>query len=184
MPLIEKPWIDLSQGLVHQTGNPLDVALSGKGFFTVGGPSGPLYTRNGSFRVSSSGAVTTAEGNAVRLAGGTALKIQNSVPLTMSANGTLMQNGVALGRLDIVDFPNGGLTRQGPSNFRSLDPAVTGTAATETEVYQGKLETANVSAPEAAVRLVYLTRQFESLQRVLVIGSDMNRKAIDELAKI
>src|SRR5947209_20523802 len=48
MPLIEKPWVDLSQGLIHQTGNPLDLALTGRGFFAVAGPNGPLYTRNGS----------------------------------------------------------------------------------------------------------------------------------------
>src|SRR3954468_11041188 len=46
MPVIERPWIDQSQGLVHGTGNPLDLALSGRGFFSVEGPRGPLYTRN------------------------------------------------------------------------------------------------------------------------------------------
>ena len=43
MPVIEKPWTDFSQGLVQQTGNPLDLALSGKGFFAVQSPRGPLY---------------------------------------------------------------------------------------------------------------------------------------------
>src|SRR3974390_3421206 len=42
MPLIERPWIDLSQGVLQTTGNALDVALSGKGFLAVQGPSGPL----------------------------------------------------------------------------------------------------------------------------------------------
>src|ERR1700758_5179085 len=49
MPVIERPWTDLSQGLLQPTGNPLDLALSGNGFFTVQGPGGPLYTRNGGF---------------------------------------------------------------------------------------------------------------------------------------
>jgi flagellar basal-body rod protein FlgF len=51
MPLIERPWVDHAQGALHSTGNPLDVALDGKGFFAVNGPSGPLYTRNGNFRL-------------------------------------------------------------------------------------------------------------------------------------
>ena len=51
MPLIEKPWTDLSQGVLQNTGGPFDLALSGRGFFAVNGPSGPLYTRNGSFRL-------------------------------------------------------------------------------------------------------------------------------------
>ena len=74
-PLIEKPWTDFSQGMLQVTDKPLDIALNGKGFFGVNGPSGPLYTRNGAFHVSSSGDVVTAEGYPVRLAGGTTLAI-------------------------------------------------------------------------------------------------------------
>src|SRR5215467_721453 len=51
MPLIQKPYTDLSQGVLETTGNTLDFAISGKGFFAVQGPRGPMYTRNGNFRV-------------------------------------------------------------------------------------------------------------------------------------
>src|SRR5215475_4808628 len=47
LPTIERQWTDFSQGTLQTTGNPLDVALSGPGFFVVNGPGGPLYTRNG-----------------------------------------------------------------------------------------------------------------------------------------
>ena len=83
-----------------------------------------------------------------------------------------------------MDFPEGALSRQGPSNFRPVDPNAKGSPVPQTEVLQGKLENANMSAPEAAVRLVNLTRQFESLQHVLQIGADMNRHAIEEVAKV
>src|SRR5690242_18395190 len=49
MPVIERPWTDHAQGTLQRTGNPLDLALDGKGFFAVDGPSGRLFTRNGSF---------------------------------------------------------------------------------------------------------------------------------------
>ena len=62
MPVIERPWTDMSQGIVNSTGNPLDVALSGKGFFSVAGPNGPLYTRNGSFRLAADGKLVTTDG--------------------------------------------------------------------------------------------------------------------------
>src|ERR1043165_55464 len=55
MPLIERPWVDHAQGTLHSTGNPLDIALSGRGFFAVNGPGGPLYTRNGNFRLAADG---------------------------------------------------------------------------------------------------------------------------------
>ena len=62
MPVIEKPWTDFSQGVIRQTSNPLDFALSGKGFFSVDGPNGPLYTRQGAFRLSPAGLLVTTEG--------------------------------------------------------------------------------------------------------------------------
>ena len=65
LPVIERHWTDFSQGALTPTGNPLDVALSGKGFFVVNGPSGPLYTRNGNFRLSPRGEIETQQGYAV-----------------------------------------------------------------------------------------------------------------------
>src|ERR1043166_3009241 len=55
MPVIESQWTDHSQGELRQTGNVLDVALAGKGFLEVIGPSGPLYTRNGNLRLDANG---------------------------------------------------------------------------------------------------------------------------------
>src|ERR1700692_2082145 len=62
LPVIHKAWTDFQQGVLTPTDNPLDVALSGKGFFTVEGPSGPLYTRNGSFKLSTTGVLTNMDG--------------------------------------------------------------------------------------------------------------------------
>ena len=66
LPVIQKAWTDFQQGLLTPTGNPLDLALEGKGFFTVEGPSGPLYTRNGAFKLSTTGVLTTMDGYPVR----------------------------------------------------------------------------------------------------------------------
>src|SRR5579884_3690777 len=85
MPVVQKPWTDFSQGTLQQTGHPLDLALTGPGFFSVNGPSGPLYTRNGSFQVSNTGVLTTAEGYAVRIQGGKTLQLNPSSPPAISA---------------------------------------------------------------------------------------------------
>src|ERR1041384_2905249 len=77
MPVIERPWIDLAQGVVRPTNNPLDLALSGKGFFSVNGPNGPLYTRNGNFRMAPDGKLVTSDGYPVRDTRGAALTLQN-----------------------------------------------------------------------------------------------------------
>jgi flagellar basal-body rod protein FlgF len=184
MPLIDRPWTDLSQGVLHDTGNSLDVALSGSGFFAVNGPSGPLYTRNGNFRLSPAGTLTTADGYAVRGAAGAPLTLQTAQPIDISSDGTITQNGAVAGKLEIVDFTGAdGMVKQGANYFR------TGTAApaappAATAVEQGRLEDSNTGTAEAAVRLVSVMRQFETLQKAISLGAEMNRQAVEQVAKV
>jgi flagellar basal body rod protein FlgG len=181
-PLIEKPWTDFSQGMLQVTDKPLDIALNGKGFIGVNGPNGPLYTRNGSFQVSPTGDVVTAEGYPVRLAGGTTLRSQSKDPMQISIDGTVKQSGLVLGKLDLAEFAPGSLVKQGVSMFRPVGGA-TATPA-NVEVHQGKLEGSNVGSAESAVRLVGILRQFEMLQKTISVSADMNRRALEDVARV
>ncbi len=185
MPVIEKPWIDLSQGSLTPTGNPLDVALSGKGFFGVSGPSGPLYTRNGDFHLSANGTLVTADGYPVLGISGAPLTAQANLPIDITNDGTVQQNGQAIGQLDVADFTStAGLAKQGSNYFRAVDPTVQPVAPTGATVEQGKLEASNTGAAESAVRLVGIMRQFEMLQKAVMIGNDMSKQAIEQVAKV
>ena len=84
LPVIQKQWTDFSQGTLQPTGSPLDVALSGKGFFSIKGPSGPLYTRNGGFQLSPSGTLTTADGYPVNTVGGGTIQAKSETPISVS----------------------------------------------------------------------------------------------------
>jgi flagellar basal body rod protein FlgG len=182
LPVVERPWTDFSQGVLRATGSALDLALSGKGFFAVDGPSGSLFTRNGSFRVSPAGSLVTAEGYPVRTVSGGSLTIQPSGALEVMPDGTVRQNGHALGRLEIADFSDtGSLVKQGASYFRS---AVASQPSSGAQIEQGKLESSNVGAAESAVRLVAVMRQFEMLQKAAALGSQMNREAVEEVARV
>ena len=185
MPLIERQWTDFSQGAIRPTGNPLDFALSGKGFFRVEGPNGPLYTRQGAFRFSPAGVLVTSEGYPVKLAGGGSLTAPSGAPLEVAPDGTVMQQGQPLGRLDVVsvDHP-AGLAKQGNNYFRVADDAAAVPAASGVEVQQGKLESSNVGTAESAVRLVGVMRQFEMLHKAMSIGAEMNKKAVEEVARV
>jgi flagellar basal body rod protein FlgG len=185
MPVIERPWVDHTQGTLHTTGNPLDFALSGSGFFAVNGPSGPLYTRNGNFRVASDGRLITGEGYAVRSLQGTPLTIAGRLPVEVSNDGAISQDGNVIGKLEVVDFSStAGLSKQGANYFRIVDPAQIPKPATSTSVEQGSLEASNTGSAEAAVRLISVMRQFEMLQRAVTLGADMNKKAVEEVAKV
>ena len=185
LPLIQKQWTDFSQGVLAPTGNPLDVALSGKGFFAVNGPAGPLYTRNGSFQLSAAGQLTTSEGYAVRDINGQPIQTQSQEPLEITPDGSITQSGVALGQLLVVNFKDpSALQKMGNSYFLPSDPKNVPTAAVDTTVMQGKTENSNVAPAESAVRLVGLMRQFEMLQKAITITSDMNKQALTEVARV
>ena len=181
LPVIERPWTDFSQGSLRPTGSPLDLALTGKGFFAVDGPSGSLYTRNGNFRVSPAGRLVTAEGYPVRAVDGTKLQVDPSGAVEVAADGTVNQNGQTLGQIEVADFSDqSSVTKQGASYFRS---AIAAQAASGVEVTQGKLESSNVGPAESAVRLVSVMRQFEMLQKAVTLGGQMNQSAV-EIARV
>ena len=185
MPVVQRNWTDFSQGTLRATGNPTDLALAGKGFFAVDSPSGPLYTRQGSFQLSPAGALVTTEGYAVRLAGGGALQAQAGVPLEVTPDGSVSQQGQVLGKLDLVNFPDPGtLAKRGNAYFHPADGSAAPVAAADVQVQQGKLEASNVGTAESAVRLVGVMRQFEMLHKAISIGEDMNKKAVEEVARV
>ncbi len=184
MPLIESPWTDFTQGVLRTTGNSLDLALSGKGFFSVDGPSGTLYTRNGNFRLDPTGKLVTADGYPVRGASG-AMTLGASLPIDIASDGSIQQGGQTVGQLSVADFPGGvGLLKQGSNYFRAVDPDLTPAAATGASVEQGKLEDSNAGSAQAAISVVGIMRQFEMLQKAAQIGNDMGKQAIEQVARV
>jgi flagellar basal-body rod protein FlgF len=186
LPVIEKNYTDFSQGAIRPTSNPMDFAIQGKGFFTVNSPSGVAYTRNGTFQISSTGTLVTTDGNAVLDTSGKPITLDPSVPVSVSADGTITQAGTTAAQIALVDFADpGSLAKQGNTMFRPSDPKTQPTAAPAgSEIQQGRLEGSNVSSSEAAVRLVSVMRQFEMMQKAITIGKEMDAKTISEVAKV
>ncbi len=119
-PVVQKPWTDFSQGTLLRTGNATDLGLSGSGFFSVNGPNGPLYTRNGNFHISSQGTLVTAEGYAVRMNDGSALQTDTSSPIQVQADGQVSQNGNVIGQLELTEFKDSSqLTKSAAAYFSS-----------------------------------------------------------------
>jgi len=180
LPVIERNWTDFSQGILQETGNPLDLALTGEGFFVVRGGDGPLYTRNGHFQITSDGHLCTAEGHAVLLDDGTAAQADALHPVEISSSGVLSQGGQEIGRLSMVRFAtSGNLTKAGGAYYRTTETP----QPADVEVLQGRLEGSNVSTPESSVRLISVMRQFEMLTKIVQINADMNKKATEEVAR-
>ena len=185
-PVVQKPWTDFSQGTLVNTGSATDLGLSGKGFLSVNGPTGPLYTRNGNFHFSSQGTLVSAEGYPVRMTNGTTLQTDSSSPIQVGADGQVTQNGNVVGQLEVTEFKDPTLLNKSAASYFS-NPAGTQSgpaAATNTQVHQGQLESSNAQPAEAAARMVSLLRNFEMLQKAVKIGNDMNTQAIEQVAKV
>jgi flagellar basal-body rod protein FlgF len=185
LPVVDHRWTDFSQGLLQSTGDQSDLALNGDGFFAVNGPSGPLYTRNGKFKVSPKGLLETADGYAVATASGRPLILDPALPFNVSADGVIRQSGSEIDRLKVVRFTTPeGLSKRNGTYFQWLSPQAAALQSSSAQVLQGRLESANAMTAQGAVRIVSVLREFEMLQKALTMGGEMNRRAIEEVAKV
>jgi flagellar basal body rod protein FlgG len=185
LPWIKSTWVDFSQGTTLPTGNPFDIALVGKGFLSVRGSSGTLYTRNGNLRVTSKGDLVAAEDRAVLDVKGNPVKIDPSRPYQIDSTGTLTQDGNTVAQLSVVEFSNpAGLVKAGQSYFQTTGTGIVAVPAVATEVHQGQVEESNAGPAESAVRLVSVMRQFEMLQKAITLSAEMDKQAISEVAKV
>ncbi len=151
----------------------------------MNGPKGTLYTRNGNFHFNPQGTLVTSDGYAVRMTGGQTVQSQSSSPIQVGSDGQILQDGNPLGQLELASFKDQSqLQRSAGTYFQNPDPKANPVTASTAEVMQGKIETSNAAPPEAAARMVTLMRHFEMLQHAIKIGTDMNRQAIQEVARV
>jgi flagellar basal-body rod protein FlgF len=188
LPVIQKQWTDFSQGTLTPTGNPLDLALSGQGFFALNSPKGTIYTRNGQFQISKSNQLQTAEGYTLRDTqnNGQPITVDPTQQIEVDKDGVVQQSGQTLGQIEIggIDNPAQVLGKMGSSYFAfSTQPAQVNPNPAA-EVHQGAVEQSNVPVSDAAVRLISIMRQFEMLQKAMSVGADMDKQAVEEVAKV
>jgi flagellar basal-body rod protein FlgF len=174
--------LDGSQGALQKTGNDLDVAIQGSGYFVVQTAGGNVYTRNGSFQVSNKGQLTTAAGDPVLGDAGPLAMVAG--PVSISTDGTISSNGAVAGKLKVVKFPAGTtLTSAGGTNYS----APSGTAAPDTDstVHQGMLESSNVNPVTSMVELITAQRSADTAQRALsMFNNEIDKTATQDLPKV
>jgi len=180
----ERVSIDYAAGMMSRTGNSLDMAIDGDGFFTVSGPDGPAYTRQGNFRLNADGTLVTVDGLPVIGQGGE-IRIRGS-QIEIGAKGDIVVDGTKVDTLKIVDFPKPyNLNKIGSALFVPADPQTTPQAVPQnTMVRHEHLEASNVDPISEMVQLIDVSRYFDSCQRVILGFDGMANKAANELGKI
>ena len=173
---------DFTAGTLLGTSRPLDVAISGKGFFVIETPKGPLYTRNGVFNINPSGQLVDVEGRIVAGADGPVIipKDVGELQINIGKDGEISANGNRLGKLRIVDFgeSEGELVSAGRNCFMAPEQ-VRPADAENASLRQGHRENSNVKRMEEVVSLISVSRLYEMNVSLMKRLRENAKKMID-----
>jgi len=180
--VLGSPRTDFSQGSLQQTGNPLDLALEGVGFFAVQSPTGVQYTRNGNFHLTKDGALVTSQGFPVLGDKGPITLPQGNAEI--SSSGIISADGNVAGQLQLSQFDSSvPLTSLGDAYYSA--PSAAATPASNLTVRQGALESSNINPVESAVSLIEIQRNAEMMQRALnTFHTEFNKIAAEDLPRV
>jgi flagellar basal-body rod protein FlgF len=172
---------DFQPGQMVSTGNDLDVAVDGKGWFAVDTPAGERYTRNGSFAIGQDGLLQTRDGNPVLTEAGPLTLQPNETRISIAADGTISTDQGVRGKLRVVDFASpGALKKVGETLFTGTDPQ----PATLPRLVQGQIEKSNVRAVVEISKLIEVGRTYQNVANWMNNVDDLRRNAIDKLSQV
>jgi flagellar basal-body rod protein FlgF len=182
---------DLTQGAVQQTGNPLDVAIDGDGYFVAQTPGGERYTRNGALQINSTGQLVNNEGQPILGENGPIVFQPGDRNIIISKDGRVSVNegnsskteGFR-GKLRIVRFAQPQrLVKDGSSNFLAPN-GVAPEAAPTSRIQQSAIEKSNVNGVIEMTRLIDITRTYTQIATLLQQQGDLRKSSIQQLAEV
>lgn len=176
---------NLSVGNLLQTGNALNVALAGEGYFAVQFKDQIAYTRNGNFNLNSNGELVTSDGHQILNADLKPIKIPPGAELPdISTDGTLSGPGQPNQKLGIFTFDNEqALTKMGANLFVSESERIP-VEKGKINLIQGSVETSNVQAVSEITRMIEVMRKYQSAAQLTQTEDELTRKAIDQLSRV
>ncbi|MHC4534583.1 MAG: flagellar hook-basal body protein [Planctomycetota bacterium] len=168
--------LDFSQGNLTVTGRSLDFALSGKGFFVIETPNGPLYTRNGIFQTNQNGQIIDMQGRIVAGEAGPITIPNNMISqVSVSSDGSISADGTPIGKFQLVDFADNEakLVPTGDSCYRMPDVNIQPVAAENAIVKQGSQEVSNVKMIEELVDMIMVSRLYEANMKFIAARKEV-----------
>lgn len=171
--------IDFAPGPVRHTGNELDVALEGQGFFKVQTPAGIRFTRDGAFSLNAEGVLVTRTGDAVLGQNGP-ININGS-KIDIGNDGQVLVDGQSVDKLVVVDFEQPQLLKkEGGSYYRHQLEESGALAADKVNVKQNYLESSNVNPTEEMIKMLEAFRSFESAQKAIQTIDEISSRMIND----
>jgi flagellar basal-body rod protein FlgF len=182
---------DMNEGDIQTTGNELDLAITGDGFFKINTQDGIRYTRKGNFMLNSEGNLVTQDGDPVMGKAGGTINIPISEATTGSNvvviddQGTISFDEKIIDQLDMVNFDNNkDLVKVEKGLFRNDSDNPETAVSADTTVKQGYIELSNVNVAEEMVNMIHSMRAFESYQKAIKAIDELNDKAINQVGRL
>lgn len=167
-------------GMLKVTGNPNDFAIGGEGYFQLQGPDGEMmYTRNGEFHVNADGQLVNSSDFPVQGDGGPIFIDPELGPFSVAQDGTISQEGREIGKLALYRFENEeDLKNHNGTSFTLAEDAAEPVLMEDATVYQGQLETSNVSPMTEMISMIEIARAFDLAQKSIQQSDELTDKAI------
>ena len=172
---------NMKPGATLDTGDPLNVAINGDGWFTIEAEEGTLYTRNGDFTINDQGELVTQAGNRVLSDGNPIVFGPEDAQIEIAQDGTISTSEGIRGRLRAVRFENPGLLRTAGGNLFDGPDAL---PTEEVRFIQGALEKSNAEPVAEISKLIDVTRKYESISKVLKQIDELRETAIGRLGRV
>ncbi|RKY05243.1 flagellar basal-body rod protein FlgF [Candidatus Poribacteria bacterium] len=179
--MIMRYGVDFSQGPIRETGNPLDFAINGRGFFVIQTPNGVRYTRDGRFALNANGELVTLNGDKVLGQNGP-ITIPKGGSIHVDKSGRIYVDGKYVDTLLIVDLPLSSLAKEGKVRFAAVGTTTPQPIPANAEVLQGFLEDSNVDIVREMVEMIETLRCYESYQKAIQ-AFDSTVQQLNEFAK-
>ena len=167
---------DLAQGQMKQTGNPLDLAISGAGFFRLRAGDTFVYSRQGHFRRAADGTVVSPQGHVLQQAGGGDLVVER-LAVEVLADGAVLDEGRPVGRIGLFAAAEGASAEPLAGSLFAISSEAA-EEATGSELRQGMIEASNVSLGDEMVAMMAALRQAESGARLVQLYDQLMEQAI------
>ena len=185
---IGENYVDYSQGPIKETGNTLDLALSDRGFFAVeytnkAGVTSTKYTRDGNFTMNRQGFLQTQDGDYVLDEDGRRIQMDTALPISISRNGTIIQDGTTVATIGITDFEDYNyLAKFGENMYDLVDGGTV--IASEATVGQGIIESSNVNVVSEMVNMITISRAYQAGQKIINAVDETLEKAVNQVGKV
>ena len=174
---------DFSAGEMKVTGNPLDVAIRGSGFFVVNTPGGDLYTRTGSFSLNDKDELVTHEGYPLK-GKGKSIKIKGS-EISINGDGNINVDGEQIDTLRVVDFKDySSLRKVGENLFENTGGKKNEQKAEGFEIDQHCLELSNINIVKEMLKMIDVLRIYESYQKVIQSMDETDSRATRDVGAV